>query len=172
VETPVGTPDVPARTGRGRSAGSRATQFQPGHKGFKRRERRGPAGTPQLLLDMRAVYEQEADKDKSPGQRAIRALLEKSPVQFVTQLARLEEAALLAGGGDAQSAAPPDEPAVYRDEGLERSQEACRRWFAEAAERAREGSAPTGPADPGVAGSRVPLTPACPTTRPTAPGKG
>jgi hypothetical protein len=120
---------------------------------------------------MRAVYEQDEAKDKTAGQRAVRALLNKNPERFISQLAKLEEAELRAGG-KAEPQAEDEERDGYRDEGLDRSQEAIRRWFEEAAERAREGTAQAGPAGPGVANGPAPLTPSGPPSQRAGRGAG
>jgi hypothetical protein len=112
---------------------------------------------------MRAVYTQDEAKDRTPGLRAVRALLKRSPERFITLLARLEEADLT-GPGKARPVEAParDEEPELRDEGLERSLAMCEQVLQRFIEQAKELSAPAGPAGQGTAGGQPPLTPAGP----------
>src|SRR4051794_3980226 len=50
------------KSARGRSAGSRATQFKPGHPGRKKRVAPQGPQPPTLLLDLRRLYRQDESK--------------------------------------------------------------------------------------------------------------
>lgn len=101
-----------------------------GNPGGKPKDRVGTSKPAKLYLDMRAVYQQEREKDKGPGQRNCRTLLDENPKEFLAQLGRLEaahrtaqakgqeKADVLAGGG------------VKPDEAEERILELCERLLA------------------------------------------
>jgi hypothetical protein len=119
METPVGS----VRPGRGQAEGSKATQFAPGHAGRKRgagRKRRQPS---RLLCDMRKIYEQDESKDRTPGLKALRKLLQENPREFIAQLGTLEKAHRAATSKRVESrqseALKPTAEAVV-DEGTER----------------------------------------------------
>jgi hypothetical protein len=115
----------PAPAQPSRSNGANKTQFQPGHARTRGLNRKGQGAgrpkPPKVLLDMRAVYNQPADRDRTAGQKALRKLLQANPEQFFSQLTQLERA-LLARDAKAKAARPaegPPEPDA-RDEGTER----------------------------------------------------
>jgi hypothetical protein len=83
---------APIPTRRGKSEGSRKTQFRPGHPGRKGGGRVKEEGPSRLLRDYRRVYEQDESKDRTPGQKALRQLLKESPRDFLSQLSSLEKA--------------------------------------------------------------------------------
>lgn len=75
---------------RGRAAGSRATQFKPGHPGRKKGTGHRSNKAPLLLRDMRAVYRQDEVKDL-PRQKPLRQMLKDDPKGYLSQLAQLEK---------------------------------------------------------------------------------
>jgi hypothetical protein len=56
------------------------------------------ARRPKLLHDMRLVYGQDESKDRTPGQKALRKILNKNAKTFIEQLAGLEKAHLATTG--------------------------------------------------------------------------
>src|SRR5262249_54665094 len=78
-------------TGEPRRTRSRSTPITRTHNprpgGMK-----GRKTPPRLLTDMRAVYDQDESRDRTPGQRNCRQLLKADPQRFLAQLARLESA--------------------------------------------------------------------------------
>lgn len=75
--------------GRGKTEGSKTTQFKPGHPGRKHGGRK-PRPPSQLLRDMRFVYGQDESKDRTPGQKHCRQILKEDANRFFAQLAKLE----------------------------------------------------------------------------------
>ena len=109
METPMESSEVAPRPGRGQAPGSKRTQFRSGDEHPKRRPpspESAEAGegvvSVDLLSDARWVYSRSLSEDKTPGQKAMRALLKKNPERFFAQMMRLEEEAR-AGHGQAQS---------------------------------------------------------------------
>jgi hypothetical protein len=113
------TSAVTPSQGRGKSEGSRATQFKPGNELHKRRKNVGARGSgqrPQVLRDMRHVYQSPREKDVSEGQRICRELLENDRDKFIGRLTALEKAYLQSKAKVAQEEAEPEEE---KDEGTE-----------------------------------------------------
>src|SRR5262245_11933642 len=94
LETSMEAPEpslVPPSSRRGRSPGSKATQFQPGHPGRRKppQSERVAAGFDRLAA-MRHVLSNPASTDATEGEKACRVWLRKSPGQFMEALDRLE----------------------------------------------------------------------------------
>ncbi len=83
--------------GRGKSPGSRTTQFGAGNDGNvatrrAKAEAEAAKPVPRLLRDMRHVYDRPKEKDKTPGHTLCRKWLNDDPKGFLTHLNRLERA--------------------------------------------------------------------------------
>lgn len=97
--------------------------------------RKGQTKLPQVLKDMRAVYQQNKQKD-TPQQKPLRRMLEKSPDKFVSQLMSMErqhksariEAAQKQEKADAEG---PEQAAPEEDLGEERCVELLGRLLRE-----------------------------------------
>jgi hypothetical protein len=83
------TATVTERYGRGHAPGSKRTQFQPGHTGQPANGNGSPRPS-RMLLDMRAVCRQPADKDRNAAQQGLRRLLLENPQAFFARMDRLE----------------------------------------------------------------------------------
>jgi hypothetical protein len=110
----TGTPQEPKA--KGGWNGPPEKRHTGGKKGARRPSR--------LLRDLRAVYEQPKEMDRTPGQRALRKLFDESPEQFIRQLAAAEREFRAQGrtAGSQKQGARPVEPTGRRDEGHERSE--------------------------------------------------
>lgn len=125
--TPEKGPEKSARNrrdGRGRSPGSRTTQF--GQSGAPRPQEPPPAvpppeGVPQQLADMRHVAERPSREDCTPGHRTCRKWLRSDLPGFMRAKSQLE-AKLVAQRPAARSA--PD-AAEEHDAGTERALSIC-----------------------------------------------
>lgn len=80
----------PAKTKRGLSAGSALTRFKPGHPGTVKGKKRNPEQASRLLGEMRRAFKNPRFVGRTPGQIAIKKLLDEHPKEFITQLIRLE----------------------------------------------------------------------------------
>jgi hypothetical protein len=118
LETPMETPEKSASAGRGRSPGSRRTQFQPGHS--RQENGQAPSALPvesDQLADMRHVFANPATMDTTHAQRVCRKWMTRNLKEFMAAKTKLEEA-VLKGGGSAAASDPPSE--VVQDVGSER----------------------------------------------------
>src|SRR5262249_21381520 len=111
------------------------------HTGGKKGARR-PS---RLLRDLRAVYEQDKEKDSSPGQRALRQLFEENPKEFINQLRQAEREYQAQGraAGSPKQAARPVEPAAVTekpDEGTQRALLLAQQILEQAGESVKIGS--------------------------------
>jgi hypothetical protein len=85
------------RVGTGNAPGSVATRFQPGHSGRKNSGtnkdavQKPSSRKPSLLHVMRLVFERNETKDRTPGQKALRRVLNENPKYFLGQLVKLEQ---------------------------------------------------------------------------------
>jgi hypothetical protein len=108
-------------------------------KGDPRINRGGTRGSevPQLLRDLRHVYNKPKNKDRTQGQKMLRKLFEKAPEKFLYRLQKAEADYRAAQQESQAPGASPDEKAT--DPGTEKSLAAIdqllRRY---SAERARE----------------------------------
>jgi len=134
TETRMENTNGSMETGRGKAAGSRVTQFQPGHAGKKNGVKRKGYQLSRLLRDMRAVYEQDESKDRTPGQVLCRKVLKEQPAEFIRQLSGLEKAHITRVEKERKAAAVEEEedPDEFKgDEGRRRLDALAKKMFDE-----------------------------------------
>ena len=96
--------------------------FVPGDPRINRTNGPGHKGKPwRLLLDMRAVYEQDESKDRGPAQKALRRLFNENLDAFLGRLGRLEQAFQAAGKEEKPAQAPEAQPAEPVDVGEQKA---------------------------------------------------
>jgi hypothetical protein len=119
LETPMETPEKSASAGRGRSPGSRRTQFQPGHSRHENGEVPSALSVESdQLADMRHVYANPANLDTTHAQKTCRKWMNSNLKDFMAVKSRLEDAALQRSGSAATL--KPSSDAVEPDETSER----------------------------------------------------
>lgn len=110
-----------------------------------RMPRRGTKKPSRLLMDMRKVYEQEKEEDRTPGQRVLRGMLEKDPEKFIGRLGTMEAAhrsrvgvPAVAGVEKPKESGGENSPPGIVDEGTERVETLIERLLDQANKEARE----------------------------------
>lgn len=125
--TPEKRPEKSARRGpdgRGRSPGSRATQFGQAEAPRPQEEpppTAPPDGVPQQLLDMRHVTERPSREDRTPGQRTCRKWLRTDVSGFMRAKSQLEAKLVVQKPASRSPREVPEE----RDDGTERAMRAA-----------------------------------------------
>ena len=100
--------------GRGKSPGSRRTQFRAGpdaRRGVRKPREPGSQRVPRLLKAMRRIMRQPELKDRTQEDRVCRELLKADPKGFASKWADLELAFAPQGAGNGEKPAPsPQQP--------------------------------------------------------------
>ena len=85
LKKPTKKDPVPGKRGNPRKPAAPAPEPYPAWPGQE-------SGIPEHLWDLRAVYRQEKECDRTPAQRVLRTALENKPERFMDMLNKAEEA--------------------------------------------------------------------------------